>query len=66
MPVTSLNRSKIGNGNPGKIFNLLINKWSENVGVDIKKQIRDWDIKNKFKDKVQLLLHMSLNKVINT
>jgi len=51
LPVTSLNRSKIGNGNPGKIFNLLINKWSENVEVDIKKQIRDWDIKNKFKDK---------------
>lgn len=51
LPVTSLNRSKIGDGNPGNIFNLLINKWSENVGVDIKKQIKEWDIKNKLKDK---------------
>ena len=49
LPVTSLNRSKI-KGNPERYL-IYTNKWSENVGVDIKKQIRDWDIKNKFKDK---------------
>ena len=51
LPVTTLNRSKIGDGTPGKIFNQLINKWSENVGLDIKKQIFEWDKKHKSKVK---------------
>jgi branched-chain amino acid aminotransferase len=47
LPVTSLNGLKIGNGTRGKIFNKLLSKWSENVGLDIELQIKNWDKKNK-------------------
>jgi hypothetical protein len=30
----------IGNGKMGKVTKMLLDKWSENVGVDIVKQIR--------------------------
>ena len=49
LPVTSLNRSKIGSGKPGKIFKKILKRWSENVEVDIAQQIKNWD--KKFKNK---------------
>jgi len=42
LPVTSLNGLKIGSGKVGKIFKLLLNKWSLNVDLDIEKQIKSW------------------------
>ena len=42
LPVTSLNGSEIGNGNPGKVTQLLLKQWSENVGVDIVQQIKNY------------------------
>ena len=47
LPVTSLNNIKIGSGKRGKIFNKLLSTWSKNVGVDIEKQIKDWNSKEK-------------------
>lgn len=49
LPVTNLNSLTIGNGKRGKIFNKLLNCWSENVGVDIEKQIKAWNKKDKKK-----------------
>ena len=46
LPVTSLNRVKIGNGKPGEIFSELLKKWSKNVGINISQQIKEWDKKN--------------------
>lgn len=43
LPVTSLNGVTIGTGEIGKIFKLLISKWSENVDVDIVSQIKSWN-----------------------
>jgi branched-chain amino acid aminotransferase len=43
LPVVSVNGRKIGNGKPGPIYNKLLKGWSENVGVDIKAQIQEWD-----------------------
>lgn len=42
LPVTSLNGVPIGNGSVGSKFNLLLNKWSQNVGVNIADQIQTW------------------------
>jgi len=47
LPVISLNGLKIGDGGRGKIFNKLLSKWNENVGLDIELQIKNWDKKNK-------------------
>ena len=47
LPVTSLNNIKIGSGKRGKIFNKLLSTWSKNVDVDIEKQIKDWNSKEK-------------------
>lgn len=47
LPVTSLNGLKIGDGARGKIFNKLLSRWNENVGLDIELQIKNWDKKNK-------------------
>ena len=47
LPVTSLNSIKIGNGKRGKNFNKLLSTWSQNVGVDIEKQIKEWNSKDK-------------------
>jgi branched-chain amino acid aminotransferase len=47
LPVISLNGLKIGDGKRGKIFNKLLSKWSENAGLDIEMQIKNWDKKNK-------------------
>ena len=43
IPVTSLNRVAIGTGKVGPVTKSLLDAWSRNVGVDIVKQIRDWD-----------------------
>ena len=44
LPVTSLNSVAIGDGQVGKITKLLLKTWSENVGVDIVKQIQAWNM----------------------
>jgi branched-chain amino acid aminotransferase len=43
LPVTSLNSCSIGDGRVGKVFSSLLKVWSEKTGVDIKKQIMDWN-----------------------
>jgi len=43
IPVTSINSVKIGNGKPGELYKSLVKEWSKSVGVDIVKQIADWD-----------------------
>lgn len=43
LPVTSLNGQPIGDGKVGGMFNDLLSKWSKEVGVDIRKQILEWD-----------------------
>jgi branched-chain amino acid aminotransferase len=40
LPVTSLNTVKIGSGNTGAVTKLLLDTWSDNVGVDIVAQIK--------------------------
>jgi branched-chain amino acid aminotransferase len=47
LPVTSLNGLKISDGARGKIFNKLLSRWNENVGLDIELQIKNWDKKSK-------------------
>lgn len=42
LPVTSLNHSEIGSGAVGPITSALLSKWSDNVGVDIRKQIQEY------------------------
>ena len=48
LPVTSLNGIKINNGKIGNIYSKLLKKWSSNTGVDIKKQIINWNKKDNF------------------
>jgi len=43
LPVTSLAGDAIGNGRMGTVTHTLLDTWSKNVGVDIIKQIQDWD-----------------------
>jgi len=43
LPVTSLNTVKIRNGEMGKITKKLLDKWSENVGVNITSQIKTFN-----------------------
>ena len=43
LPVTSLDSQSIGTGKPGMMFERLIQKWGENVGLDIRKQIKEWN-----------------------
>jgi len=47
LPVVSLNGINIGNGKPGPVYNSLLNCWSIEQKVDIKKQIQNWDKKIK-------------------
>lgn len=47
LPVTSLNGVQIGDGKMGKITKMLLDRWSENVGVDIVEQIKMWDKETK-------------------
>jgi len=48
LPVSSLNFISVGTGNPEdfEVTNTLLNKWSFEVEVDIKKQIQKWDEEN--------------------
>jgi branched-chain amino acid aminotransferase len=39
MPVTKINGVPIGDGKPGPMFRRLLEAWSQEVGVDIGKQI---------------------------
>lgn len=41
LPVTKVNGVEIGNGKPGPILERLLSAWSEMVGVDIARQVRD-------------------------
>lgn len=50
LPVTSFNSEQIGNGKINNVTKLLLDKWSENVGVDIVKQIKDWNKSSEDKD----------------
>jgi len=43
LPVVSLNGTQIGNGKMGYITKSLLNKWSDNVSVDIIKQIKSYE-----------------------
>lgn len=43
LPVTSLNGVAIGKGVVGEGFNRLIGQWSANTGIDIIRQITQWD-----------------------
>ena len=43
LPVTSLNSLKIGDGKRGKVFNMLLDKWSDNTHVNIEDQIKLWN-----------------------
>jgi len=47
LPVFRFNDVPIGSGKFGKITSNLINKWSQNTGVDIIKQIKDYSIECK-------------------
>lgn len=46
LPVTSLNGIKIGNGEVGMVFTALLDRWSKNVGINIKQQIQSWQSKS--------------------
>lgn len=46
LPVVSLNGEPIGDGKPGKLFTALLNKWSDSVGLDIKKQIQKYEFES--------------------
>jgi len=43
LPVTQINGKNIGNGEKGSIFKKLISEWSKIVGIDIPKQIKDFN-----------------------
>ena len=43
LPVTSINGSPIGKGKVGPMFRSLLDRWSANVGVDIEKQIKQFN-----------------------
>jgi branched-chain amino acid aminotransferase len=42
LPTVSLNGIKIGSGNMGEISKKLLSRWSNNVGLDIENQIREY------------------------
>lgn len=43
LPVVSLDGQPIGTGTPGPVYKATLAKWSAMVGVDIQRQILDWD-----------------------
>ena len=43
LPVTQLNGLLIGDGQVGKGFKTLLERWSQNVGIDIEMQIKGWN-----------------------
>ena len=44
LPVTQIHGKNIGDGKRGNIMNKLLTQWSKNVGVDIEKQIKDFNV----------------------
>jgi branched-chain amino acid aminotransferase len=42
LPVTSFQYQKIAGGRVGIIFSKLLERWGQNVGIDIKRQIQSW------------------------
>lgn len=44
LPVTRFNSQPIGNGSVGPIFKNLLDKWSTNIGIDIERQIKSWNL----------------------
>jgi branched-chain amino acid aminotransferase len=53
LPVTRFNSTKIGDGKMGKITQLIHDRWSKNVGLDIFQQIRDYSAECKILNKDQ-------------
>ena len=43
LPVTKINGQKIGNGERGNVFDTLISKWSDSIGLDIEDQIKKFN-----------------------
>lgn len=43
LPVVSVDGTPIGDGTPGPVFKETLANWSAMVGVDIQRQIEDWD-----------------------
>ena len=43
LPVTSLHKKNIGSGKRGPIFNKLLEEWNSSVGLDIEKQIKNYN-----------------------
>lgn len=43
LPVSRINGKPIGTGQRGPVFNQLLDRWSENVGVDIESQLKAFD-----------------------
>ncbi len=43
LPVTALNGAAIGDGQMGPVTRRLLEQWSHNTGVDIIRQIQDWN-----------------------
>ena len=43
LPVTSMHSKHIGDGKRGHTFDKLLNKWSDNVGINIEKQIKNFN-----------------------
>ena len=43
LPVTSIHRKNISTGKRGPIFNKLLKQWNSNVGIDIEKQIKNFN-----------------------
>ena len=43
LPVTQIEGMNIGNGKRGKNFDIILEKWSENVGVNIENQIKKFN-----------------------
>lgn len=52
LPVTSFNHVSIGDGAMGPITRLLLDTWSNKVGVDIQGQIKQWDAQREGKTPV--------------
>lgn len=50
LPVTSINGQTIGTGKMGDVTESLLKQWSENVGVDIIGQIKEWNKVSKKRD----------------
>tara|TARA_B100002019_G_scaffold293508_1_gene321732 strand:- start:588 stop:1577 length:990 start_codon:yes stop_codon:yes gene_type:complete len=53
LPVTTLNKLKIGDGKPGTITKQIHDQWSDNVGLNIYQQIREYSAECKELNKDQ-------------